>query len=65
MLIAICGYITIGDVNWMELYDKVCLRLSAGRWISLVSSTNIIDCQDLTAILLKVELNNPLHLNLT
>ena len=36
------------------LCDKVCLRLAAGQWFSLVSSTNKTDRQDITEILLKV-----------
>jgi hypothetical protein len=42
------------------LCDKVCQWLVAGRWFSLgtlVSSTNKIDCHDITEILLKVALN--------
>ena len=40
------------------LYDKVCQRLAAGQWFSLVSSTNKTDRHYVTEILLKVTLNN-------
>ena len=39
------------------LCDKVCQLLATGRWFSPVSSTNKIDCHDITEILLKVALN--------
>ena len=42
------------------LCDKVCQCLAADRWFSPgtpVSSTNKIDCHDITEILLKVALN--------
>jgi hypothetical protein len=42
------------------LFDIFCQRLAAGRWFSLVSSTNKTDCHDIhfvTEILLKVVLN--------
>ena len=42
------------------LFDKVCQWLAAGWWFSPgtpVSSTNKIDCHDITEILLKVALN--------
>ena len=40
------------------LCDKVCQWLAAGRWFSLVSSTNKTDCHDLAEISLKVALNS-------
>ena len=43
------------------LCDKVCQWLATGLWLNspspLVSSTNKIDCHDMTEILLKVALN--------
>ena len=42
--------------------DKVCQRLTAGRWFSPctpVSATNKTDCHDIAEILLKVALNTP------
>ena len=42
------------------LYDKVCQRLAAGRWIYMgtsISSTEKTDRHDITEILLKVALN--------
>jgi hypothetical protein len=40
-----------------KLCDKVWQWLAAGRWFSLVSSTNKTDRHDITEILLKVALN--------
>jgi hypothetical protein len=48
-----------GELN-TTLCDIVCQRLAAGLWFSQgtpVSSTNKIDCHDITEILLKVTLN--------
>jgi hypothetical protein len=49
-----------GEVYSIQLYDKVCQLLAAGRWFSpgtLVASTNETDRQDITEILLKMALN--------
>ena len=49
-----------GMVYSTTFCDKVCLSLRTGQWFSphtLVSSTNKIDCHDITQILLKVALN--------
>jgi hypothetical protein len=45
------------DVDVTTLCDKVCQRLSAGRWFSLDSSTNKTDSHDITQILLKIAIN--------
>jgi hypothetical protein len=39
------------------LWNKVCLCLATGRWLSPVSPTNKTDCHDIAEILLKVTLN--------
>jgi hypothetical protein len=42
------------------LCDKVCQLLAAGQWFfpgTLVSSTNKMDCHDITEILLEMTLN--------
>ena len=49
-----------GMVYSTTFCDKVCLSLETGLWFSphtMVSSTNKIDCHDITQILLKVALN--------
>ena len=44
-------------VLYTTLCDKVCQWLATDLWFSPVSSTNKIDCHDITEILLKVTLN--------
>jgi hypothetical protein len=54
------------NCEFEPLCDKVCQLLATGQWFSpgtLASSTNKIDCHDITEILLKVALNT-INLNL-
>ena len=57
-----CPFRSVLDTT---LCDKVCQWLAAGRWFSPVSSTNTTDWNDITEILLKVELNTVILANNT